>query len=113
MEGATVTSEHGMVKTDHILFITSGAFHMSKPSDLIPELQGRFPIRVELHSLGKDEFVRILTEPENALIKQYIALMKTEGIDLVFEDDAVEQIASIAVEVNEKTERSGHGVCIR
>jgi ATP-dependent HslUV protease ATP-binding subunit HslU len=107
VEGATVTTKHGMVKTDHILFIASGAFHMSKPSDLIPELQGRFPIRVELHSLGKDEFVRILTEPENALIKQYIALMKTEGIDLVFEDDAVEQIASIAVEVNEKTEEIG------
>ncbi len=107
VEGATVSTKHGMVKTDHILFIASGAFHMSKPSDLIPELQGRFPIRVELHSLGKDEFVRILTEPENALIKQYIALMKTEGIDLVFEDDAIAQIASIAVEVNEKTEEIG------
>ena len=107
VEGATVSTKHGMVKTDHILFIASGAFHMSKPSDLIPELQGRFPIRVELHSLGKDEFVRILTEPENALIKQYVALMKTEGIDLVFEDDAIEEIASIAVEVNEKTEEIG------
>ena len=85
VEGATVTTKHGMVKTDHILFIASGAFHVSKPSDLIPELQGRFPIRVELHSLGKDEFVRILTEPENALTKQYIALMATEGIDLIFE----------------------------
>lgn len=80
---------------------------MSKPSDLIPELQGRFPIRVELHSLGKDEFVRILTEPENALIKQYIALMKTEGVDLVFEDDAIDTIAAIAVEVNERTEEIG------
>jgi ATP-dependent HslUV protease ATP-binding subunit HslU len=96
-----------MVKTDHVLFIASGAFHMSKPSDLIPELQGRFPIRVELHSLGKDEFVRILTEPENALIKQYVALMKTEGVDLVFEDDAIDTIAAIAVEVNERTEEIG------
>jgi ATP-dependent HslUV protease ATP-binding subunit HslU len=107
VEGATVSTKHGMVKTDHILFIASGAFHTSKPSDLIPELQGRFPIRVELHSLGKEEFIRILTEPENALIKQYIALMKTEEIDLVFEDGAVEEIASIAVEVNEKTEEIG------
>ncbi len=107
VEGATVSTKHGMVKTDHILFIASGAFHTSKPSDLIPELQGRFPIRVELHSLGKDEFVRILTEPENALIKQYIALMETESIELVFEDGAVEEIARIAVEVNEKTEEIG------
>ena len=107
VEGATVSTKHGMVKTDHILFIASGAFHMSKPSDLIPELQGRFPIRVELHSLGKDEFVRILTEPENALIKQYIALMKTENIELIFEDEAIEEIARIAVEVNEKTEEIG------
>ncbi len=107
VEGATVSTKHGMVKTDHILFIASGAFHMCKPSDLIPELQGRFPIRVELHSLGKDEFVRILTEPENALIKQYVALMKTEGIDLVFEDDAVDAIAAIAVDVNERTEEIG------
>jgi ATP-dependent HslUV protease ATP-binding subunit HslU len=107
VEGATVSTKHGMIKTDHILFIASGAFHQCKPSDLVPELQGRFPIRVELHSLGKDEFVRILTEPENALIKQYVALMKTEGIELVFEDDAVEEIAAIAVEVNEKTEEIG------
>lgn len=107
VEGATVNTKHGMVKTDHILFIASGAFHVSKPSDLIPELQGRFPIRVELHSLNKDDFIRILTEPENALIKQYIALMKTEGIELVFEDDAVEELAAIAVEVNEKTEEIG------
>lgn len=107
VEGATVSTKHGMVKTDHILFIASGAFHMSKPSDLIPELQGRFPIRVELHSLGKDEFVRILTEPENALIKQYIALMKTEGVALAFEEDAIQEIAAIAVEVNERTEEIG------
>lgn len=107
VEGATVSTKHGMVKTDHVLFIASGAFHTSKPSDLIPELQGRFPIRVELHSLGKDEFVRILTEPENALVKQYVALMKTEGIELIFEDDAVDAIAEIAVEVNERTEEIG------
>ncbi|MBW1635423.1 MAG: ATP-dependent protease ATPase subunit HslU [Deltaproteobacteria bacterium] len=107
VEGATVSTKYGMVKTDHILFIASGAFHMSKPSDLIPELQGRFPIRVELHSLGKDEFVRILTEPENALIKQYVALMETEDIELIFEDEAIEEIARIAVEVNEKTEEIG------
>ncbi len=107
VEGSTVTTKHGMVKTDHILFIASGAFHVSKPSDLIPELQGRFPIRVELHSLGKEEFVRILTEPENALIKQYKALMKTEGIELEFDDDAIDEMAGIAVEVNEKTEEIG------
>ncbi len=107
VEGATVSTKHGMIKTDHILFIASGAFHLCKPSDLIPELQGRFPIRVELDSLGKEEFVRILTEPENALIKQYIALMKTEGIELVFEKEAIEEIAAIAVEVNEKTEEIG------
>ncbi len=107
VEGATVSTKYGMVKTDHILFIASGAFHMSKPSDLIPELQGRFPIRVELHSLGKEEFIRILTEPENALIKQYVALMKTEGIDLQFEHSAIEEMAEIAVVVNEKTEEIG------
>jgi ATP-dependent HslUV protease ATP-binding subunit HslU len=107
VEGATVTTKHGPVKTDHILFIASGAFHLSKPSDLIPELQGRFTIRVELHPLGKEEFVRILTEPENALIKQYVALMKTEGIDLVFEDGAINEIAAIAVEVNQRTEEIG------
>lgn len=107
VEGATVSTKHGMVKTDHILFIASGAFHLSKPSDLIPELQGRFPIRVELHPLGKEEFVRILTEPENALVKQYVALMKTEGVELVFKDDAIEELAAIAVEVNEKTEEIG------
>jgi len=107
VEGATVTTKHGMVKTDHILFIASGAFHVSKPSDLIPELQGRFPIRVELHSLGKEEFVRILTEPENALTKQYIALMETEGIELIFEPEALAEMAGIAVEVNERTEEIG------
>jgi ATP-dependent HslUV protease ATP-binding subunit HslU len=107
VEGSTVTTKYGMVKTDHILFIASGAFHMSKPSDLIPELQGRFPIRVELHSLGKDEFVRILTEPESALVKQYVAMMATEGIELVFEKDGIEELAAIAVEVNEKTEEIG------
>ncbi len=107
VEGATVTTKHGMVKTDHILFIASGAFHMSKPSDLIPELQGRFPIRVELQPLGKEEFIRILTEPENALVKQYVALMATEGVELVFEPGAVEEIAAIAVEVNGTTEEIG------
>ena len=107
VEGATVSTKHGMVKTDHILFIASGAFHMAKPSDLIPELQGRFPIRVELDSLGKAEFVRILTEPENALTKQYIALMETEGVELIFEEDAIEEIAHIAVQVNERTEEIG------
>ena len=107
VEGSTVTTKYGMVKTDHILFIASGAFHMSKPSDLIPELQGRFPIRVELHSLGKDEFVRILTEPESALVKQYVAMMATEGVELVFEADGIDELAAIAVEVNEKTEEIG------
>ena len=107
VEGSTVTTKYGMVKTDHILFIASGAFHMSKPSDLIPELQGRFPIRVELHSLGKEEFVRILTEPESALVKQYVAMMETEGVELVFEEDGIEALAGIAVEVNEKTEEIG------
>lgn len=107
VEGATVSTKHGLVKTDHILFIASGAFHVSKPSDLIPELQGRFPLRVELHSLGKEEFVRILTEPENALTKQYIALMATEGIGLSFDDDAIDAMARIAVEVNERTEEIG------
>lgn len=107
VEGSTVTTKHGMVKTDHILFIASGAFHLCKPSDLIPELQGRFPIRVELNSLGKEEFVRILTEPESALVKQYIALMATEGVELSFEPEAIEELAAIAVEVNEKTEEIG------
>ncbi len=107
VEGSTVTTKYGMVKTDHILFIASGAFHLCKPSDLIPELQGRFPIRVELNALGEEEFYRILTEPQNALIKQYIALLATEGIDLSFTDDAIREMARIAAEVNKKTENIG------
>jgi ATP-dependent HslUV protease ATP-binding subunit HslU len=107
VEGCTVTTKYGMVKTDHILFIASGAFHTSKPSDLVPELQGRFPIRVELKSLDKEDFVRILTEPENALVLQYQALLKTEGVDLVFEDNAISAIAEIATEVNARTENIG------
>jgi ATP-dependent HslUV protease ATP-binding subunit HslU len=107
VEGATVTTKYGMVKTDHILFIASGAFHLCKPSDLVPELQGRFPIRVELKALGREEFFRILTEPENALLKQYVALMKTEGIDLVFTEDGVLEMARLAAEVNQKTEDIG------
>ena len=107
VEGCGVTTKYGPVKTDHILFIASGAFHTVKPSDLIPELQGRFPIRVELDSLGKDEFVRILTEPKNALLLQYLALLRTEGVDVVFENDAVAKIAAIAEEVNNLTENIG------
>ncbi|HEX9427053.1 MAG TPA: ATP-dependent protease ATPase subunit HslU [Candidatus Polarisedimenticolia bacterium] len=107
VEGTTVNTKHGLVRTDHILFIASGAFHVSKPSDLIPELQGRFPIRVELQPLGAGEFVRILTEPRNALVSQYRALLLTEGIDLVFTDDAVQAIAELAAEVNERTENIG------
>ena len=107
VEGATVTTKYGMVKTDHILFIASGAFHLVKPSDLVPELQGRFPIRVELNALNENDFFRILTEPENALIKQYVALMKTEGIDLVIEEGAIREMARIAAEVNQKTENIG------
>ncbi|MEE8432170.1 MAG: ATP-dependent protease ATPase subunit HslU [Candidatus Desulfatibia sp.] len=107
VEGSTVTTKYGPVKTDNILFIASGAFHTVKPSDLIPELQGRFPIRVELDSLGWQEFVRILTEPKNALLLQYMALLKTEGVEVVFENDAVEDIARIAEEVNNMTENIG------
>ena len=107
VEGTTVNTKYGMVRTDHILFIAAGAFHVSKPSDLIPELQGRFPIRVELHPLGKDEFVRILTEPRSALIKQYTALMETEGIDLTFTEDAIHRIAELATIVNDRTENIG------
>ena len=107
VEGSNVTTKYGSVKTDNILFIASGAFHTVKPSDLIPELQGRFPIRVELSSLGQKEFVRILTEPKNALLLQYLALLKTEGVDVVFEDEAVEEIARIAEEVNNLTENIG------
>jgi ATP-dependent HslUV protease ATP-binding subunit HslU len=107
VEGTTVNSKYGMVRTDHILFIAAGAFHVSKPSDLIPELQGRFPIRVELEALGKEEFVRILTEPRSALVKQYIALMDTEGIRLEFTDGAIRRIADYATLVNERTENIG------
>ena len=107
VEGSTVTTKYGPVKTDHILFIASGAFHSSKPSDLVPEMQGRFPIRVELDSLGKNEFVRILTEPRNSLILQYTALLKTEGMDVRFQDDAIIRIAVIAEEVNNTTENIG------
>jgi ATP-dependent HslUV protease ATP-binding subunit HslU len=107
VEGTTVNTKYGMVRTDHILFIAAGAFHVSKPSDLIPELQGRFPIRVELDALGREEFVRILTEPRSALVKQYIALMDTEGIDLTFTDDAIHKIADFATIVNERTENIG------
>ncbi len=107
VEGSTVNTKYGPVRTDHILFIAAGAFHTVKPSDLIPELQGRFPIRVELGSLGADQFVRILTEPRNALLLQYIALLRTEGVDLVFEDDAVARIAQIAEQVNQRTENIG------
>ncbi len=107
VEGTTVNSRYGMVKTDHILFIAAGAFHVSKPSDLIPELQGRFPIRVELESLTKEDFIRILTEPKNALIKQYTALLETEGIRLSFTGDAVAEIAEIASLVNQRMENIG------
>src|SRR5687767_180450 len=107
VEGTTVNTKHGMVKTDHILFIAAGAFHVSKPSDLIPELQGRFPIRVELEPLTRDDFVRILTEPKSALVKQYTALLGTEGLDLRFTDGAVHRIADYAVRVNDRTENIG------
>jgi ATP-dependent HslUV protease ATP-binding subunit HslU len=107
VEGSTVSTKHGPVKTDHILFIAAGAFSVAKPSDLIPELQGRFPIRAELDALGKDEFLRILQEPKNALIKQYIALIETEGINIIFTADAIEEVASTASLVNDKTENIG------
>ena len=107
IEGSTVMTKHGMVRTDHILFIASGAFHISKPSDLIPELQGRFPIRVELKSLNEADFIRILTEPKNALEKQYIAMLKTEGIDVTITKDAIDQIAALAFQVNESVEDIG------
>jgi ATP-dependent HslUV protease ATP-binding subunit HslU len=107
VEGTTVNTKYGMVRTDHILFIAAGAFHVSKPSDLIPELQGRFPIRVELQPLGRDEFVRILTEPRSALVKQYVALMDTEGIEVRFTDDAIQRIADFATIVNDRTENIG------
>lgn len=107
VEGSNVSTKYGMVKTDHILFIASGAFHTSKPSDLIPELQGRFPIRVELNSLTEEDFVKILTQPENALLKQYIALMKSEDIELDFDEESIKEIAKIAAEVNEQVENIG------
>jgi ATP-dependent HslUV protease ATP-binding subunit HslU len=107
VEGSTVTTKYGPVRTDHILFIGAGAFHTVKPSDLIPELQGRFPIRVELDSLGRAEFYRILTEPRNALLLQYIALLRTEDVEIVFEDEAVADIAKTAEEVNNLTENIG------
>ncbi len=107
IEGTTVNTKHGAVKTDHILFIASGAFHLAKPSDLLPELQGRLPIRVELSALTRDDFRRILTEPEASLIKQYIALMKTEGVELEFTDDAIDALADIAVSVNSSVENIG------
>jgi len=107
VEGSTVSTKHGPVRTDHVLFIASGAFHIAKPSDLIPEFQGRFPIRVELDALTQADFVRILTEPENALTRQYTALLETERVRLVFRDDAVTEIARIAAEVNERTENIG------
>ena len=107
VEGSTVATKYGMVRTDHVLFIASGAFHVSKPSDLIPELQGRFPIRVELKSLTEEDFVKILTLPQNALIKQYTALLRTDGIEIEFTDDAIRAIARIATQVNEEVENIG------
>ncbi len=107
IEGTTVSTKHGPVKTDHILFIASGAFHISKPSDLLPELQGRLPIRVELRALTRDDFVRILTETEASLIKQYVALLATEGVTLQFTDDSIDAIADIAVQVNASVENIG------
>jgi ATP-dependent HslUV protease ATP-binding subunit HslU len=107
VEGSTVSTKYGSVRTDHILFIAAGAFHAIKPSDMIPELQGRFPIRTELDSLGRAEFVRILTEPRNALVLQYIALLRTDGVELSFEHEAIERMAAIAEEVNQRTENIG------
>jgi len=107
VEGTTVNTRHGFVRTDHILFIAAGAFHVSKPSDLIPELQGRFPIRVELKSLTEGDFIRILKEPKSALIKQYMALLETEGIKLTFTEDSLIEIAKIAAQVNESMENIG------
>src|SRR5690606_14056177 len=107
VEGTTVNTKHGMVRTDYILFIAAGAFHVSKPSDLIPELQGRFPIRVELEALRREDFVRILTEPRGALTRQYTALIGTEGVTLDFGDDAIDRIAELATVVNDRTENIG------
>ncbi len=107
VEGSTVMTKHGAVKTDHMLFISAGAFHMAKPSDLIPELQGRFPIRVELNKLMIEDFINILTEPSNAIIKQYTALLETEGIKLQFKEEAIKRIAEVAFEVNQETDNIG------
>ena len=107
IEGTTVNTKYGMVKTDHILFIGAGAFHVAKPADMIPELQGRFPIRVELESLSKADFIRILTEPKNALVKQYQNLLGTEGLEILFSEDAIEEIATMAVEINTSQENIG------
>ena len=107
VEGSAINTKHGIIKTDHILFVCAGAFHSAKPSDLIPEFQGRFPIRVELDSLTKEDFIQILTEPNNALIKQYVALMKTEGIALEFKENSIKEIAEMSASVNEKTENIG------
>jgi len=107
VEGTTINTRYGMLRTDHILFIAAGAFHVSKPSDLIPELQGRFPIRVELKSLTVEDFIKILTEPKSSLVKQYTALLETEGLKLEFTRDSLEEIASFAARVNEGTENIG------
>jgi ATP-dependent HslUV protease ATP-binding subunit HslU len=107
VEGSTVTTKYGMIKTDHILFIASGAFHLTKPSDLIPELQGRFPIRVELSALSADDFVRILTEPDASLTEQYQALLATEGVQISFTDDGIQRIAELGWQVNESVENIG------
>jgi ATP-dependent HslUV protease ATP-binding subunit HslU len=107
VEGTTVTTKYGAVRTDHVLFIGAGAFHVSKPSDMIPELQGRFPIRVELEALTEGDFVRILTEPDNSLTRQYRELLGTEGLSIEFTDDAVARLARLAVEVNSSTENIG------
>ena len=107
VEGTAVQTRYGNVRTDHILFVAAGAFHRSKPSDLMPELQGRFPIRVELQDLTKDDFVRILREPKNSLTKQYEALMQTEGITLKFKDDAIEELAGYAYQINQSTQNIG------
>jgi ATP-dependent HslUV protease ATP-binding subunit HslU len=107
IEGTTVNTRYGMVRTDHILFVAAGAFHVSKPSDLIPELQGRFPIRVELQSLTMEDFIRILTEPKSSLVKQYIALLETEGVKLEFTPESLEEVARFAFRVNEGTENIG------
>ena len=107
VEGSTVMTKYGPVRTDHILFIAAGAFHLSKPSDLIPELQGRFPIRVELDSLTREDFLKILTEPRNALVKQYVELLRTEGVEVHFTEDGIAEVARLAKEVNEQTENIG------